>query len=302
VSTATGLWGNAVLTRELQVRLRSWRWAGVATLYVCALAIVTLVILLQRYVPSPDTAPHLGVQIFDAVAVVQLLLISLITPFSLVGALNGERRRGTWDLLILTRLSPLGIAGGKLLAGVAFNLLLLVASLPFYGLAFIFGDVSPRQAVPVFAVFIATIVLLGAAALLLSALTSRALISVVGAVAVALLLTIGLFYWGLHVAAPDAPAPFGPGYDPSQFDYASPLVPPALIAPLFALLSALPDASGGSLLAGLGTIHHPFGVGVTAAVWQLYLPLVAFLSLILVICTARLVRPETPRQAWRRRV
>lgn len=45
----------------------------------------------------------------------ELIVITLVVPASIYGAVSGERERATWEALILTRLTPAQIIAGKIL-------------------------------------------------------------------------------------------------------------------------------------------------------------------------------------------
>ena len=60
--------------------------------------------------------------------------------------------------------------------------------------------------------------------------------------------------------------------------------------PLVALLSALPAESGGSVLAGLGAVHHAFGLPWQLPLWGAYALLMGAISLLLVLVTTSIVR------------
>ena len=71
--------------------------------------------------------------------------------------------------------------------------------------------------------------------------------------------------------------------------------PPAQLDPLVALLAALPADSGGTLLGGLGTIDHAFGLPWRLSWWGAYALLGAIISLLLILATIRLVQvPSIP--------
>ncbi len=62
----------------------------------------------------------------DAILFLQLVVVTLVMPTSVYGAISGERERTTWEALILTRLTPVQIVDGKVLWRVV-TLLILMA-------------------------------------------------------------------------------------------------------------------------------------------------------------------------------
>src|SRR5207244_3715494 len=88
---------------------------------------------------------RIGLYLYNLLAVIQLFLVMFITPAFTATAINGEKERQTYDLLICSRLSPFSLAAGKLAAGLAHALLLIAASIPIFSLVFFFGGISPAQ-------------------------------------------------------------------------------------------------------------------------------------------------------------
>jgi ABC-type transport system involved in multi-copper enzyme maturation permease subunit len=87
----------------------------------------------------------IGKAIFITVMAATLVQVCVITPALTAGAISGEKERQSYDLLITTLLSPLQIILGKLASALAFAMLLIFASLPMAGLAFLFGGVSGTE-------------------------------------------------------------------------------------------------------------------------------------------------------------
>lgn len=287
---------TAVMSKDLRLRMRGWRWAGVATVYVAILATVALVFLLQKYSPTGDQPFVAGIKLFQILSIFQLLLIAFVTPASVAGAISGERQQRTWELLVASRVPAREIVWGKLLAGVAFNLVLIGASLPLFSLVFLFGGLSLADLVPAFVVFLATVLLLGAESLVVSALTARLSVSYMISMLVALLLTVGVSLLALYLQSPGQPGLLALGSIPFQsINSPSPLTPLAHLDPFLALLSALPADSGGTLLGPLGTVNRTFGLPWTLPLWGAYTVLAVLFSLLLILAAARLVRRPLTR-------
>lgn len=281
---------SAVMEKDLTLRLRGWRWAGVVTLYVGLLAGVALVFLLHRYSLVASASTPAGVHLFQALALTELFLIAFVTPATVAGGISGERQHGTWDLLLASPASVGGIVWGKLLAGIAFNLVLLTASLPFFALVLLFGGMSIADMVPAFLVFVVTVVFLSATSILVSAFTARLTVAYMTSILVSLLLVFGLSVVAVYLEAVNQLSPTSLGSLPFLTGGAHvPLTPLAQIDPLVALLSALPADTRGSLLGGLGTIHHAFGLPLTVRLWQVYVLLGCVLTAAIALVTPRLV-------------
>jgi ABC-type transport system involved in multi-copper enzyme maturation permease subunit len=278
-----------VVTKELQLRLRGWRWAGVTTLYAGILAVIAFAFLLHQYSLVASESRAAGIHLFQALALGEMFLIVFVTPASLAGTISGERQHRTWDLLEATPTSMASIVWGKLLAGVLFNLLLVSVSLPFFALVFLFGGVTLASMISTVVVFVVTIILLGSVSLAISALTARLTVSYMVSMAVALALVVGLSLAALYGEANAQLGPISIGSVPFLAGgSAAPLSPPVQLDPLVAVLATLPGDSGGSLLGGLGIIHHAFGLPWTLPLWGAYLVLSLVLSLLLILATIRL--------------
>jgi ABC-type transport system involved in multi-copper enzyme maturation permease subunit len=290
----------AVVTKELRLRMRGWRWAAVTTLYTAVLGVITIGFLLQKYNLAPDQSARAGVELFQALSIFQLFLLVFITPASLAGAISGERQHRTWDLLLLSRLSALGIVCGKLLVGVAFNLLLIAASLPLFVLVFLFGGLPLDYAVHTYVVFLATVLLLSAVSVVLSAFTARLVVSFMTSLFVALSLAVGLTLLTVFLLAPGQPSIITLGGIPFQSSSPSAtLTPFAELDPFVALLSALPAEAGGTILGGLGSIDHAFGLPWQLPLWGAYAVLAVLISALLVGVTTAIVRPPSWWWIWR---
>lgn len=158
---ARALVSNAVVGKELRSRMRGWRSTIIITVYMAVLGVIAVGFLMQQAGTTSNQSATVGVQLFQALSIFQLFLILFVTPATTAGAISGERQRQTWDLLLVTRLSSFGIVWGKLLAGLAFSLLLICASLPLFSLVFLFGGVSPDDVLHTYVVFLVTVLLLG---------------------------------------------------------------------------------------------------------------------------------------------
>jgi len=288
---------TAIMAKDLRLRMRGWRWAGVATLYVAILGAIAVAFLLQKYsvtagdsgIPAPALA---GVRLFQTLAIFQLFLIAFVTPATVAGAISGERQHRTWDLLLASLAPTRDIIWGKLLAGVAFNLVLIGASLPVFSLVFLFGGIGLPDLVPAFVVFVMTVLFLGAISLTVSTLTARLSVSFMVSMLIALLLIVGLSLLALDLQAPSQLGVLTLGGLLFQTtNQPSPLPPLAQLDPLMALLSALPAESGGTLLGGLGSVNHAFGLPWRLPLWGAYTVLTGVLSLVLMVVTTGLLRP-----------
>ncbi|HWE63663.1 MAG TPA: ABC transporter permease [Chloroflexota bacterium] len=253
----------AVLVKELRTRMRGWRAPAVLTVYLAALGIVCYLVLRNNLSGgsfSQQQATKVGSTLFNTLAWLQLLLIVFITPATTAAAISGERQRQTLDLLLVTRLSSLGITVGKLLAAIAFDLLLILCSLPIFALVFLFGGVEPGQVARVFLLFLMLIFSFGSIGILVSVLTRRANSATVVSYVIVLILTLGL------ALAAGGNYIFGTG------DGTLPVL--GYFDPVFALMAVLPNT----------------GYNFDSQIWQVNILAALITSVICVALCATLLR------------
>jgi ABC-type transport system involved in multi-copper enzyme maturation permease subunit len=173
----------SLLTKEMRLRLRRERTIWVIVCYLLLMAFLGW-ISISGYSNNDNSygsadLSGVGLNLYYLLSLLQLFLIVFITPAFTATAINGEKERQTFDLLMCSRLSPLSLMGGKLLAGLTNAILLVAASIPLFSLVFFFGGVSPTQAMSALVVYIVTVVLVGTFALLCSTLFTRPVVSTV---------------------------------------------------------------------------------------------------------------------------
>lgn len=189
---------NPVLARELKQRMRGRHVWLVVTLYLTVLALI----LRWVYVTATRTdsfeggidllaSATAGRAIFQWLLFFMLLLVCFIVPGLTAGAISGERERQTMVALQLTLLRPRSIVAGKLLASLAFVVLLIIASLPLVTVPFLVGGVSLPEVVKGLWMVLATAVTLACLTLACSALLRRTQAATVVAYGLVLGLVLG---------------------------------------------------------------------------------------------------------------
>lgn len=136
---------NPIYRKELKQFARSARTTGILVVFNAALMIIGLF----AYYISFIRPEHRGggifysdiLSIYQILATVEFVLVVLAVPAVSAGSVCGEREKQTLDLLLSTTLSPLRIVVGKLAASLHVVLLLLVSSLPVFGLIFSIGGI-----------------------------------------------------------------------------------------------------------------------------------------------------------------
>jgi ABC-type transport system involved in multi-copper enzyme maturation permease subunit len=263
--------------------MRGWRAAAIITGYLAFLAAVSLAVLSNPNAPqSYAEAATMGKTLFTWLAGFQMALIIFVTPASTADAISGERQRQTLDLLLATRLSSPSIVLGKLMAGLAFDVLLILCSLPLFSLVFLFGGVSPDQFVSMFVVFLATTLLLGSMALLISTITRRSGAAMVISMLCTLGLTVGLALVSVYLAVATASNNPACGGMP-------PIPITAYFDPLLGFAAALPDSA-------FACSTHVGGGPLNLALWQDQVIADLILSALFILGSVRLLRPHWVRR------
>ncbi|HKF16332.1 MAG TPA: ABC transporter permease subunit [Candidatus Dormibacteraeota bacterium] len=178
------LFDNPLIVKDGVSRMRSWRAPLVLTLYLGVLGLFGYSVFVALIVISSSDrsgAAQIGGIVFETMAFMQLSLVALFAPALAAGAISGERERQTFDVLLVSRLSALSIVWGKLVASVAFMLLLILAALPLFAAVFLFGGIDFEQFVITQLLTVTTAVSIAAVSLFLSAAFGRTLSSTVAA-------------------------------------------------------------------------------------------------------------------------
>lgn len=138
-----------VVRHEMRALMRGWK-APAALLTCVGVAAGLVVYHLAQHppnvtIPDPEALARIGRSLFFWLVVLEAVLVTLLAPLLTVESLSGERRRGTLDALVLTRLSSRDIVWGKLLAAAGYLLLVLLALMPIHATIGTFGGVSPWE-------------------------------------------------------------------------------------------------------------------------------------------------------------
>ena len=138
-----------------------------------------------------------GAQVFRVVAMGQVILVCLIAPIFMAGAIASEQSGKTYAILLTTPLSNLQIVLGSLIGRLFFILALLFSGLPLFAVMLIFGGVPVSSIFIAFAVAAMTALFVGAVAVVLSVMRAGgrkavfAFVVIVGALDMLLLRDLG---------------------------------------------------------------------------------------------------------------
>ena len=269
---------NPLIVKDGLSRVRTWRAPAVIALYLAVLGLVVyLALTFQLAVLRGGFGfAQVGKNVFTAIALVQLALVCLFGPAVAAGAVSGERERQTLDVLMVSSMTPWAIIWGKLVASVAFILLLITAALPVFATVFFLGGIDFEQFLISQLVTVTTALSIGAVSLFLSVLFQRTLASTVVAYGFTFAVTAGTWLVGMvltQMAFAQAQIARG-GIGPTGAIGPPDAHPLLLISPFNALSSALQNASGGRLSLGqaanvlLLSPGSPAARGPTFEPWQ----------------------------------
>lgn len=273
----------ALLTKELRLRLRRERTIWTIVIYISLMGLLGW-FFISRYgnVNNGFGGPGLsqtGRYLYYLLSIVQLFLILFITPAFTATAVNSEKERQTFDLLLCSRLSSFSLVSGKLVAGLVNALLLIAASVPLFSLVFFFGGVSPQQLLLGLLVYVVTTFMIGTFGLLCSTFIPRPAVSTAvtylgGVLWVVLPLLIAFILsvtGGLQ----------GSTAQNIQYFYAW--------NPLFALISTYPDGVGVNFHIG----SHTVAIWVTYSILSLIATILFFLLSMLTVKPTSTYRPPS---------
>jgi ABC-type transport system involved in multi-copper enzyme maturation permease subunit len=156
---------NPIAVRLVQNGSRRSRHLYIRATYLAVLIVVLLWSLLLTTTTAPGYRELAagGAQSFTWIAYLQVLLICILAPVFMGGAIAQEANPRTWEVLLTTPMTATEIVLGNLFGRLFFVLALLAASLPLFALTQYFGGV-PYQAV------FASYLVAGCAALLVGAI------------------------------------------------------------------------------------------------------------------------------------
>lgn len=238
---------NPVLSKELKVKMRNWKAAGMLGLYLAVITLVAIFIIMMimsemSYSSVNRQAATLS---YGFIGGIQFMLIIFIAPALTSGTISGERERQTLDLLLCTKLRPRSIILGKLFSSLSQVILLIVASFPIFATVFVFGGISITNLLQLFLFYLVVAMLMGSIGIFFSTYIKKTTTSNVVTYGFVLFLLFGtLFLSALYTQIfnkPPVPQPGVPYTPPKQTFF------PLLYGnPLVGFSSLLIDQFGGA--------------------------------------------------------
>jgi len=172
---------NPVIDKEYRLRMRTAKSMWILLSYLVAMGLFAGVIFSIVGINSGTNAydNYYSGMAFIVLSFAQLGLIAFMSPGLTAGVISSEREKQTLNLLLTTQQSSTTIIVSKLLGSIGFMLLIVFASLPLYGIVFLYGGISPDQLLSVFGFFIYNMLLFGSFGILFSTIFKRTMISVI---------------------------------------------------------------------------------------------------------------------------
>ncbi len=162
---------NPIAVRLVQNGSRRTRHLYIRSIYLGVLIVVLLWLMLRRGGAGELSYRELaqaGSASFAFVAYLQVLLICVLAPVFMAGAIAQEANPRTWEVMLTTPLSPSEIVLGNLIGRLFFVLALLLASLPLFAMVQYYGGVPGSTIFASYGVSAAAAILVGTIAIGLS--------------------------------------------------------------------------------------------------------------------------------------
>ncbi len=164
--------GNPMAVRIVQGGSRRLRDLWLRMAYLGALVVLVLIGLLAGGGMGQDKSladlAKAGTYVFAFIAYGQVILVCLLAPLFMAGAIGAEQAGKTYDILLTTPLSNLQIIFGSLIGRLFSVIALLLSGLPLFSVLLVFGGVPVSSVFMAFALAGLTAVFVGSVAVTLS--------------------------------------------------------------------------------------------------------------------------------------
>ena len=132
---------NPILRKDIKVQARSMKISWSVFIYEMILALVFIMTLAIITSVSGNDYKSI-VAIFPVLAITQLGILSIVIPILTAGSIAGEKERQTFDILLMTPLSPMRIVFGKISTAVVRTMVFIIGSVPIMSISFTYGGLS----------------------------------------------------------------------------------------------------------------------------------------------------------------
>ena len=172
-SLAERLPESPILVEEALTRARSWNMPLTMTLYVSSVGGFALVMFWMANAPSGHPSAADMAHVAFIAAALQLALAALLVPAFVAPSISADRENGTLDVLLLGPLDPKRLVAAKLVASIAYVVLLVVMTAPVQLATFLYAGLDIGQFLLATVITLGSIVTLGALAMAISAWKTR---------------------------------------------------------------------------------------------------------------------------------
>jgi len=287
---------NPIIIKELRSRMRGSRAYLILTSVLIIMALISyaiyqIVLLSSSWTYSP-LSPQVGQTLFATLALLEMMMVCMITPAVTANAISTEYEKQTYEMLLATPLNPTRILWGKLISALSYIFLLVFAAIPIGSLVFIYGGVAPRDMLKALILLICTAVLLGSIGIFVSTLFKRSGRATITSYLITLIMiSVPTISYGLIGIIQQS--------EPPRW-----LLIPSPINALFSAIApstSLNNASLG-LFGGLsmvmgGNLVQTISIdSIPRPIYHHTLPLYGLLALVLFFLSTRLIRPV---RRWR---
>lgn len=183
---------NPVWRKELMLSMRSIKFPLTLSISIGVLSGL-LILVFDGILSSVRYGGSLSglVGLYFTVTLIEFILIGMISPTLTASAICGERERGTLDILLSTKMSPLSIILGKLLASLSKVVLLIIASTPVFAITLSLGGVSIVNIIQMILLYIMTAIFCGSVGLFFSSVLKSTKSSTAASYGLLIFLAIG---------------------------------------------------------------------------------------------------------------
>lgn len=161
---------NPVLRNEAKIAVRNKRFT--LTLFFYIVVVSVGVALYYKSFTSDIYVNGLQMQstttLYVLMAIVQAIFLIFMVPSLTSSAISSEREKQTLDILLSTKLTPLQIIIGKLFASSLKVVMLIICTIPLYGICSLIGGVSIVNILELAGFFIVNTIFVGSIGMLIS--------------------------------------------------------------------------------------------------------------------------------------
>ena len=158
---------NPISVRLVQTGSRRVRHLTIRSGYLGLLMVILLFALIGDTGTLREMAQR-GASAFTVISFGQVLLICLLTPIFMAGAIAQEANAETWNILLTSPLNSLQIVLGNLFGRLFFIIALLLSTLPVFALTQFFGGVPAQTIIESFMICGSSALVVAAIAITLS--------------------------------------------------------------------------------------------------------------------------------------